>query len=100
MSATLINTTNITGESFIGMAIGINDASGQVLFMVIIFIIWLILFIGFKSKGSSIALLGSSFIVIVSSTYLWFLHLISGWVIMFPVIMFIGSLIGLRLFDE
>ena len=100
MTAELINVTNITGRDFVGMALGINEASGQVLFMSIVFLIYIIMFIAMSNKGVKVALLSTSFIMSITSSFLWFGGFISGFVIMIFVIMTIFGILGLYLFDN
>lgn len=98
MPAKLINTTNITGN-IVELTTGLNQASGGVLIASILFLIYFVLFMVFRQHGTKVALTGVSFIMIILSTYAWFMEWIAWYIIGIPITAFVLSLILLRVMD-
>jgi len=77
-----------------------NELSGGLLVQVIIFVIYLILFVGFKHKPTRVGMTISSFILVIISLGALILEWITWEFLVLPMIMFFISLIVLLFYSE
>jgi len=83
---------NVTNP--VDMAVGLNTASNNLLFTLLLFFLWIVLFMSFGRFDIRDRLLASSFLVSIGSGLLLASGLIEWWIIIFPSIAtFIGIII-------
>jgi len=98
MPTPLINTSNMTGN-FIEFTTAINDASGGVFMTLLLFVVYILLFIAWENRGVKVAMLAVSFVMSILATLAWFIGWISPFIVIIIVVMFIFSVIFIRLID-
>lgn len=90
----MYNLTNITNaDNILQTYVAVNQLSNNLLANSIVIAIWIIIFIVFKRQPFSKVLLGSSFMMILITFYMFTIHMV-GWVMpSFVVVVFFVSLI-------
>jgi len=83
---------NITNPA--ELAVGINTASGDLLFSLVLFFLWFVLFMSFGNFDIKDRWLASSFLIAIAGGFLLAADLIAWWLLVFPAIAtFIGVII-------
>jgi glucan phosphoethanolaminetransferase (alkaline phosphatase superfamily) len=80
-------------SDFMGVADGVNAMTNNYYAYLILFSLWLIMFIAFKTRfDTEVSVVSSSFAVTVAAVFLFVLGWINITILIIPIILLIGSI--------
>jgi hypothetical protein len=90
----MYNLTNITDANNIyETVVAVNQLSNGIFGLILIASVFLILFFSLKTEDTENAFISSSFITTILSIIMVFINLSSWYMVMLPLVIFIGSII-------
>jgi len=90
----MYNLTNITDANNIyETVVAVNQLSNGIFGLILIASVFLILFFSLKTEDTENAFISSSFITTIISIIMVFINLSSWYMVMLPLVIFIGSII-------